>query len=203
MKHGNLIVRSIALMAVASIVLSGCEKEPASQQGSTGANSQQGATPSVAAQGITPASLIIERKAGRPSAEELKASADHMMSLISGKHEEISPIKVSSDGALAMHPGRGVSSWVEFNTGSLRSMDLYPAVRINAACRENPEAGIVGLTIYTDGSQLGDRILLRREDRPMLRIGLNGAKTLKIELDQGNDSVTCDWFSVGLRSTRN
>jgi hypothetical protein len=190
MKYVRAIIRTTALTAMCALLAScGNESAPAA----TGTN--EPSKPAVS----TPASaLTVTASAKRPDQAVLKAGADAMMALSTGKHEEISPIAINPEGALGMHPGRGVSSWVEFKTVTLSAIELYPAVRINASCRENPQAGIVGLTVYADGKALGHRLLLDQNDRPQVRVDLNGATTLKIEVDQGNDRITCDWFSIGL-----
>lgn len=41
------------------------------------------------------------------------------------------------------------------------------------------------------------RVLVNRDYCSAIKVALNDSRTLKIEIDQGNDRTSCDWFSIG------
>jgi hypothetical protein len=60
------------------------------------------------------------------------------------------------------------------------------------------EAGVVGLTVMMDGKPVVPRFIVDRTYKDKLSIATQGGRTLRIEVDKGNDVTWCDWFSVGV-----
>lgn len=114
--------------------------------------------------------------------------------------EGLAPIKLQSDGRLFMHPADDHSAWAEFDVADLASIELTPRINpLDETCKKlGAKAGVVGLTVDVDGKPVIDDQLVDRDYDKPLRLDVAAARTLKINVDDGNGGTWCDWFSVGV-----
>jgi hypothetical protein len=126
-----------------------------------------------------------------------------LLSRKKAEHQGLLPFSTDRDAQLLMHPADDHSAWMEFDVAGIDKLLLTP--RINPLSNEckamnqpGKEAGVVGLTVMMDGKPVVPRFIVDRTYKDKLSIATQGGRTLRIEVDKGNDVTWCDWFSVGV-----
>jgi hypothetical protein len=107
--------------------------------------------------------------------------------------------EVVAGNGIFMHPAMDHTSWAELDVSGLASVTLAPHINrsLPKACAGNPSAGIVGVTVSLDGRPVAPRFIVDRNYAKQLVLNTDGARRLRIEVDNGNADATCDWFFMG------
>lgn len=122
-----------------------------------------------------------------------------------GKYRDgYSPIMVQSDNRLFMPPGDDHSAWIEFDVSSIHQLVLSPYINpLSSDCANQnepgKEAGVAGVDFLLDDKPVIPRFLVDRNYRGSIPINVNGAHTLRITVDKGNQVSWCDWLSIGVQ----
>lgn len=180
---------SICVILVAG--LSACD-QPGLHQGSVA----QVSAPTPATSTAAPLGIKIDQV----PAERLKSGLDAVMPLISARREAYAPIApVANKRRLFMHPLADKDASVEIDVSGLSSLTLSPYIEDlsqNPPCAPRPEAGIVAMSWSLDGSA-PTTVTVDQTYNALVKLDTSAARTLKISVNSGNGTNTCDWASVG------
>lgn len=121
-----------------------------------------------------------------------------MQPRITARVEPFTKINVTPHARLFMHPGDSKNASVELDTRGLRSLELAPFIEDLAASPDcaGPQAGVVRLSWWTDAGQKG-ALTVNRSYTATIQVDLEKSSRLTLEVDEGNGTTLCDWFSVG------
>jgi len=183
------------MVLILPVVLAACG-------GDKPANQESAGTPAPAPVEVKASMQIVPATAGL-SHEAAAAGQAAVSSRITDKRESMGEITFDTIGRLGVHPGREASSWVKLDVSGLNSLDLYPAIKsLSPACKENALAGTVNLSVYAD-DQLVDKVIdVNRNTNDVVQISLKDAKQLRLEVDNQNGSISCDWFVVSFSNVK-
>jgi|GEM_PF-1678438 len=121
---------------------------------------------------------------------------NYMVKRVRGSFAPYTPVKVTPDNKLFLHPTDQLA-WMEFDVQGIERLVLSGNIQpLDSSCSAIPQAGVVGLHVLVDGKEIFSDIVDRNTGREV-PITLGGAKTLRINVDQGNGAPWCDWFAVG------
>ena len=107
-------------------------------------------------------------------------------------------IEVTPSFRYFMHPMLEKDASIEFDTTGLASISLSPYVgnlEPSADCAPS-NAGVVKFSYALDGAEPVNMVVDRTFNR-VVGITVRNARKLRLNVNHGNDDVTCDWFSVG------
>jgi hypothetical protein len=115
----------------------------------------------------------------------------------------LAPFDTGPDAQLFMHPAVDRSAWIDVDVRGVTALVLTPHINaLDDKCKAlnapGKEAGVVGLTVAVDGKPVLPRFLVDRTWQRKLPVAIAGGRTLRIEVDKGNQVDWCDWFSVGV-----
>lgn len=133
-----------------------------------------------------------------------RANLRWLMSREKARQTGYSPFEVSRNGQLMMPPAEDHSAWLDVDVADINGLVLSPRINpLNAECKAmntpGKEAGVVGLQLSLDGKVIVPRKIIDRDDDDVsLPVDVSDGRTLRIEVDKGNDVSWCDWFSVGV-----
>jgi hypothetical protein len=142
-------------------------------------------------------------KADPVDLDALKAGLAMMQPRITAEVAALGKIDVTQHSRLFMHPGDAKRASVEFDTKGLHSLELAPYIedlRANSDCA-GPQAGVVRLSWSTDGSTKPE-LMVDRSYTGTVAVDLAKSSRLELDVDKGNETTLCDWFSVGFLNVK-
>ena len=174
-------------------LLIGCGKDEAGTPATTGAE----ATPAAATAepvGPPPAPKV---DAVNPAdlAAGLALVQPHVVDTVDA-YSKVEPLPTSR---YFMHPLMDKDASMEVDVSGFKSVTLSPFIgdlSTSAACYSDLAAGIVAMSYSLDGGA-PTKVSVDRNYAETVVIDTSKANKLKIEVNAGNDAITCDWFSVG------
>lgn len=134
----------------------------------------------------------------------LKAGRAAMLPRVKAETEAAAKITPTDHSRFFMHPGDDKNAAIEFDTKGLKSVDLSPYIEdlaSNPDCASNPTAGVAHLTWSADGKKVGE-LTVDRNYTGTVTIDVSKTSRLKLEVDKGNGTSLCDWFSVGVLNVK-
>ena len=134
----------------------------------------------------------------------LKAGLAAMLPRITARQEPVAKITPTEQSRFFMHPDVAKTALLEFNTKGLSSLELAPFIQDfagNPTCANEPTAGVVQLTWSTDTGKKNS-LTVDRNYTGTVPVDLTKASRLKVEVDKGNGTTVCDWFSVGMLNVK-
>jgi hypothetical protein len=128
----------------------------------------------------------------------LKAGMDAMQPRASNFVEAYSKIELLPTSRYFMHPTMEKVASVEFDVTGLASLKLSPYVGDLGQSPEciSPTAGVVRLS-WSLGNAKPVELMVDRTYQGAVDVNIGNATRFKLAVDNGNDEITCDWFSVG------
>jgi hypothetical protein len=150
-----------------------------------------------------PSALSSAPKADPIALGSLEAGLAAMRPRITAEVEPVAKITVTGHARLFLHPGDTKSASVEFDTKGLSSLELSPFIEdlgANPDCA-GPKAGIVRLSWSTDAGNRG-ALMVDRSYTGTVAVDLAKSSRLTLEVDEGNRTTLCDWFSVGILNVK-
>ncbi|MDR7135219.1 hypothetical protein J2X06_002428 [Lysobacter niastensis] len=172
-----------------------------------GCNQQQPEAAPVAAPAETAAAStppVVSAKVDPTAPADLKAGLEIMQPRLLSTVDALNKIDVLPTSRYFMHPTMDKDASAEFNVKGLSSVTLSPFISdlgVSKDCYDRPEAGVVAFTWALDNGQTG-KVTVDRNYVESVAVDTSAAKTLKLVVNQGNDSTTCDWFSVGFLNVK-
>ena len=147
-----------------------------------------------------PAAVVMAAKVDHVPLTDLQAGLQTMLPRISAKEQAYNEIvPVANNSRLFMHPLIDKDAMVEFDTTGLTAVTLSPYIEDlsnSADCHNNPEAGTVAFT-YAIDSGAPVKVAVDRNYKSLVTVDLTGASKLTVSVGKGNDSIACDWASIG------
>jgi arylsulfatase A-like enzyme len=134
-----------------------------------------------------------------PSATPVTESAFMYSRLTDGK-VGYGTIHINGKKRVTVTPGLGKdnAAWADFDVTGLSSLTLEPRVdNLFGQCAARTDTGIVGLRVLLDGKQVIPRFIVDRNYTGSLDVVTHGARSLRIEVDEGNSINDCDYFAMG------
>lgn len=191
----NINKKGLPLLAFALVgLVAGCAKEPSESTATAPAPATSAEASAAAAQ--QPDTRPIPADPAKP--DDLKAGIDIMQPLASNAVGGLKPIEVIPSNRYFMHPLMEKDASIEFDTTGLKSLTLSPRVGElgeDPGCA-GPGAGIVRFTYSLDNAT-PVVLTVDRYFVDMIPLDVSNSKRLKLEVNEGNGEITCDWFSVG------
>ncbi len=133
-----------------------------------------------------------------PAVSSVATNAQFMFQRMAARQQGDVTLRISPAGQIFMPPAKNHAGWIEFDVSGMASLTLAPRINpLTAGCKANPEAGVVGVRITLDGRPLRSRFIVNRDHTRPLVLDVSGARRLRVEVDQGNATTNCDWFSIG------
>jgi hypothetical protein len=134
-----------------------------------------------------------------PNATPVAESAFMYSRLTDGK-VGYGTIHINGKKRVTITPGLGKDNvaWADFDVEGLSSLTLEPRVdNLFGQCAIRTDTGIVGLRVLLDGKQIIPRFIVDRSYTESLDVVTHGARSLRIEVDEGNSINDCDYFAIG------
>jgi hypothetical protein len=145
-----------------------------------------------------------ERRPGRVAVAAVPAdgtpetNAMFMYARIEAGRSGLSPFRITEDRRIFMHPVSDRDTWAEFDVSGIAALDLAPRINpLRGGCSTREDTGVIGLWVSLDGKPVGTRIVVNRDYQGIVPVAVNGARRLRIDIDDGNGTEACDWFSLG------
>lgn len=188
------------IVFVSALSIAGCDRDPPppAQQ------AQPAPVPAPSAQ--VPAEVASAPPPPAPSKpdavnlDSLKAGLDTMTPRIVAQVDGYKKIEPDNRYRFFMHPDEKKAASIEFDTKGLTSISLSPFMAdfsSDQGCVANPQAGVARLTWLVDGKKKGS-VMVDRDYNALVNVDLTKSTRLKLEVDNGNGVIWCDWFTVGM-----
>lgn len=160
----------------------------------------------VAARIMCDDTLEIERELNSIPVSATSTSETRLQELLShvtAKNEVFGSFDILDSQRIKMHPDQTQDAWIEFDVTGISELTLNGRIEplLSGCLNSNPpgrENGVIGLAYALDGQPNAERLLITADAPRDLQILINGASTLRINVDKGNDVNWCDHFSLGV-----
>lgn len=191
MKTNENAIGLFGLILIAG--LAGCDPQPPAHTKATAP-----ATPDA------PAAPALPPKVDKVALADLQAGFVAMQPRITWTQEAYAPIKpVANNSRLFMHPLVDKDAAAEFDISGLSSVSLSPYIEdLSLDCARSPDAGVVSFSYaLDDGAPVA--VTVDRNYNELVKLDTSNAKTLKVAVNEGNGTNSCDWFSLGFVGVTN
>jgi len=142
--------------------------------------------------------------ASRPHGESLDSDRDRlgfMVDRVVGSEAPYTPVRVTGDEKLFLHPTADKQGWMDFDVTGLEKVAVIGNIQpLDKACTGNPGAGIVDMIVSVDGVSIG-RSRVDRDHPATLQVPIGTASRMRVSVDDG-DAPWCDWFAFGFGEVR-
>jgi hypothetical protein len=199
---------SLLLVCISSVLCASCRNNGSSE-------AQQTPAPPAPAPSEQPAAAATEHAAPAPppppppksdpvDSQAMQAGLAAMQPRLKAQVEGIGKIQPTAQSRLLMHPAEDKNASLEFDTKGLTSLELAPFIQDfgqTADCQNSPNAGVVQLTWVVDNGKQ-NHLTVDRTYTGTVPVPLAKSSHLKLEVDKGNGTTLCDWFSVGFLNVK-
>lgn len=182
-------------IATLAIALVGCGSNEPGSQAVPEQSAEVSARGAEAAQGSDNVAGVGRSVADSNLAAGLKVMQPRLLSTEGGLGDVI----VMPEHRFLMHPDLGRPSVATFDLSGLSSVTLSPKIKdlsADADCLANADAGLVMLSWNAGPNASGTQQIDRNFDQ-LIELKLEGVDRLELQVDDGNGSITCDWFTIG------
>lgn len=132
-----------------------------------------------------------------PASASTEINAAFMFDNIVARQRGYQAIRLNRVERILMQPSDSKPVWADFDVSHVASLTLDPQINsLVGSCLTRTDTGIVGFSASLDGSSVVPHFILDRHYDKPITLDTRDAKTLRITIDKGNDSMACDWFSV-------
>jgi len=131
------------------------------------------------------------------SSQDLSAGIEAMKTRVLRTVDALAKVERTRAFRYFMHPSMEKDAVIEFDVSGLSSVTLSPRVDLDAKCMKDPNAGVVEMSYALDDAT-PTSVLVDRDYDQLLDIEVNQSKKLTVAVNQGNGTVTCDWFGLGV-----
>lgn len=132
-----------------------------------------------------------------PAGASTEINAAYMYDNIVARQRGYHAITLNRVERILMQPGNNTPAWADFDVSHVSSLTLDPKINsLVGSCLTRTDTGIVGFSASLDGKPVIPRFILNRDYRKPVTLDTSKAKTLRITIDKGNETMACDWFSV-------
>ncbi len=157
-----------------------------------------------AAFGTTPVPAARERHPAVVSTAKVpvdalpERNAMFMFARIAAQRIGFGPFRITRKNRIFMHPVNDHAAWADFDVSGIADITLAPGINpLLGSCLTRNDTGIVGVRLSLDGHALLPRFVVDRNYAKRVPVHVAGATRLRVEVDDGNGTVDCDWFSLG------
>jgi len=190
----KLLVLGLLIAPVASLLL-GCGADEASNPPVSSPGSPPSPVSASTGEADIPSSTP---NAPSVNAEELQSGLKAMETRVLRTVDAYSKVEPTPTFRYFMHPTMDKDASIEFDISGLASVTLSPRIGdLSPECLSDPNAGVVQLSYALDGGS-PVKMTVDRNYNQLLPLELTKSRTLKVEVNQGNDAATCDWFGLGI-----
>jgi hypothetical protein len=199
-------VRSLShFLLVSSILCASCRNNSSEAQQAPAPPPAPSEQPAATASEQAPTTPPAPPKSDPVNAQGLlKAGLATMQPRISSQVVAVGKIEPTPQGRMFMHPGEDKNGVLEFDTKGLTSLEMAPFIQDfnnNPDCMSSPSAGVVQLTWTVDNGKQ-NHVTVDRNYTGTIPVPLAKSSHLKLEVDKGNGTTLCDWFSVGFLNVK-
>lgn len=128
--------------------------------------------------------------------------ARFMLSRMLSHEAPYTPMRITPDGKLFLHPTTEKPASADFDVTGLARADLVVAIQpLDANCRTIATAGVVGVTVALDGKPVASQ-RVDRDTPASISVDTRAGRTLTVRIDVGNEVAWCDWSAVGFSTVR-
>ncbi len=132
-----------------------------------------------------------------PADRSTEINTIFMFDNIVARRHAYGTIRINHLDRISMQPDNENSAWADFDVGYVTSLTVDPRIDpLLGSCKARSDTGTVGFSASLDGRTVVPRFILDRNYDKPITLDTRDAKTLRIMIDKGNDSMACDWFSV-------
>lgn len=190
MNKNNYVLGFLGL-AIAGLLL-GCGKDDAGRLPTTDVE----AAPAPAG---APESPAPNSKADSANPADLAAGLALVQPHVLSTVDAFSKVEALQTSRYSMHPLLDKDASMEIDVSGFASVTLSPMITDlspSAECSADPAAGVVAMSYSLDGGAPA-KVSVDRNYAEMVVIDTSKSSKLKIDVNAGNGTMTCDWFSVG------